>query len=66
MTDRMGALLAALDAQGFKSRQTRSGMWMFSRDGTMITYHYTPESFGEWLDLIKMLNGAGLVFPPED
>ncbi|MHC3475472.1 hypothetical protein ACYF6T_43360 [Streptomyces sp. 7R007] len=62
----MGALLAALDAQGFKSRQTGSGMWMFSRGGTTITYYRTPESFGEWQDLIKLLNGAGLVFPPRD
>ncbi|MEU4110908.1 hypothetical protein [Streptomyces sp. NPDC027717] len=66
MTDRMDALLAALDAQGFKSGQTDSGMWMFSRGGTMVTYYRTPEIFGEWLDLIKLLNGAGLVFPPED
>ncbi|TGN72326.1 hypothetical protein E5083_29995 [Streptomyces bauhiniae] len=66
MTDRMGALLAALDTQGFKSRQTGSGMWMFSRGGTMITYYRTPETPGEWLDLIKLLNGAGLAFPPGD
>lgn len=64
MADRMRALLAALDAQGFKSRQTGSGMWMFSRGGTMVTYSHTPETSGEWLDLIRLLNRAGLVFPP--
>ncbi|WP_371648056.1 MULTISPECIES: hypothetical protein [unclassified Streptomyces] len=62
----MDALLAALEAQGFKSRQTGSGMWMFSRGGTMITAYRTPETFGEWLDLINLLSGAGLVLPAKD
>ncbi|MGW4732649.1 hypothetical protein ACWEQC_26335 [Streptomyces shenzhenensis] len=62
----MGALLAAMDRQGFKSRQSLQGAWFFSRNGTMITVGHEPETTGEWIDLISTLRGAGLVFPDED
>jgi hypothetical protein len=52
MADRMDALLAALDRQGFRSWQADSGMWMFSRGYVTITFHRTPVT-------------AGLDFPEE-
>ena len=65
MADRMDSLLAALDRQGFKTWQADSGMWMFSHGYVTITFHRTPVTAGEWLDLISVLRGAGLVFPEE-
>ncbi|MCC9307703.1 hypothetical protein LN042_11445 [Kitasatospora sp. RB6PN24] len=65
MADRMDQLLIALDHQGFKSWQADSGMWVFSRGMVTITFHRTPITAGEWLDLVNVLRGAGLVFPEE-
>ncbi|KUN35706.1 hypothetical protein AQJ30_23720 [Streptomyces longwoodensis] len=65
MANRMEVLLAALDRQGFESRQSLQGSWFFSRNGTMITIGHEPDGTGEWIDLISALRGAGLVFPDE-
>ncbi|MFI6358305.1 hypothetical protein ACIBJF_38130 [Streptomyces sp. NPDC050743] len=66
MTSRLDVLLAALDRQGFKSRQTRQGAWFFSRNGTTIMVGREPETPGKWIVLISELRGAGFVFPEED
>ncbi|WP_461071257.1 hypothetical protein [Streptomyces pseudoechinosporeus] len=62
----MDVLLAALDRQGFKSRQSLHGSWFFARNGTTITVGQEPQTTGEWIDLISTLRGAGLVFPEGD
>jgi len=65
MTDRMNQLLGACDRQDFEAWQTDSGAWMFQRDHMMVTYHHTPVTASEWLDLISQLRAAGLTFPEE-
>jgi hypothetical protein len=65
MADRMDQLLEAAERQGFKAWQADSGMWIFSRGYVTITFHRTPVTAGEWVDLIAVLRGAGLVFPEE-
>lgn len=66
MTDRMDQILTACDRQGFKSLQADSGMWMFSRGYITVTFHHSPVTTGEWMDLIRALRGAGLEFPEGD
>ena len=65
MTSRMDALLAALDRQGFKSRQSLQGSWFFTRNGdtTVVREPQTPR---EWIDLLYVLRSAGLIYPDED
>lgn len=65
MADRMDALIAAAERQDFKVFQADSGLWIFSRGIVTVTCHRTPLTAGEWLDLIRTLRGAGLLFPEE-
>jgi hypothetical protein len=65
MADRMDQLLAAAERQDFKVWQADSGMWMFSRGYVTVTFHRTPLTAGEWVDLINVLRGAGLQFPED-
>ncbi|WP_162824080.1 hypothetical protein [Peterkaempfera bronchialis] len=61
----MDKLLAALHRQEFKTRQTKTGTWIITRDSNTVVCG-PPVTPGDVVDLIKQLREAGLVFPEED
>ncbi len=62
MDEWMDELLAALRRQEFTARQTKIGNWLFGRDGVTVLCG-SPETPGEFIDLVKQLEEIGLVFP---
>lgn len=64
-SDRMDILLAAAARQGFQVWQTKTGTWVFRRNGVTISYPETPRTGRQWLALLGPLRGAGLIFPEE-
>lgn len=61
--DRMDQIVAAAVRQNFNVRQTRTGVWIFSKGITTMTFKHTPRSPREWLEMLQTLRGHGLVFP---
>lgn len=65
MNDRMDQIIAAAVRQGFTCRQTATGMWIFFKGITTMTFTRTPANGREWMEMIRALRGAGLHFPDE-
>lgn len=61
--DRMDKVIAAAVRSGFVVRQTATGAWHFRKGIATMIFYRSPASPGEWMSMIKTLQGAGLVFP---
>jgi hypothetical protein len=59
----MDKVIAAAVRSGFAVRQTASGAWHFRKGIATMIFYRTPASTGEWVSMIKTLQGAGLIFP---
>lgn len=61
--DRMDKVIAAAVRSGFVVRQTATGAWHFRKGIATMIFYRTPVSSGEWVSMVKTLQGAGLIFP---
>ena len=60
--DWLAQIVAEAEAQGFAVRQTRTGAWVFVRDGKTFIAD-APASLTDWLALVKILRAMGLDIP---
>lgn len=62
-SDRMDRLISAAVRQGFHVWQTQTGIWYFRKGIATMSFWRTPVTAPDWVAMISVLRGAGLVFP---
>lgn len=58
IAEAMAEIAEEAERQGFQARQTRSGMWMFLKNGH--TYGFDPKNVTDVLAALSVLESAGL------